>query len=133
MSDDLPTPPLPLAIAITRVFSSTESALAPRSDAAAKLGRQRLLLLLAEDVEGELDALDAVEGQKLAVDLLLEARAKRAAGDGQRDRDLRGPVVSTSARRTMPSSTTERPSSGSITRASARIELFARRPHHELT
>ena len=79
-SDDLPTPPLPLATASTRVPESTEipgvrSLTPPRR----RVG-QRRLLLRRHDVEPELDLLDAVEREERLLDLLLEARAERAAG-----------------------------------------------------
>ena len=86
-SVDLPTPPLPLAIARTRVDASTEipferSVTLPRS-----FWRQRRSLVRAHDVELERDGLDARQRQQVLAHLALEARAKRAAGDGQRDRD----------------------------------------------
>ena len=55
--------------------------------AAAQARRQRGLLLGGHDVEAELDLLDSVEGEERLLDLLLEARAERAAGDGERDHD----------------------------------------------
>ena len=57
------------------------------ADAAAELLRQRGLLVRAHDVEIELDGLDALERREPALHLLLEARAQRAACDGERDRD----------------------------------------------
>ena len=59
VSDDLPTPPLPDAIAITRV--RRRELLAARLDAAAELRRQLAALLRGHDVEVELDGVDAGE------------------------------------------------------------------------
>ena len=61
----------------------------------------------------ELDLVDALEGQRARLDLLLEARAQRAAGHGERDRRRRRGRRRWSTSRTMSSSMTERPSSGS--------------------
>ena len=87
VSEDLPTPPLPLATAITRVARSSEipfvrSVTPPRSfveSAAFSSG----------DITSKSSAtrVDAGNGADLALHLVLEARAERAAGDGERDRD----------------------------------------------
>ena len=87
VSDDLPTPPLPDATAITRVVGSSWIALSasgrpPRSfvvSAARSVG--------AHHVELELHRGDALDRTDLARDLLLERVAQRAAGDRERDRD----------------------------------------------
>ena len=76
MSDDLPTPPLPLATASTRVVASTEMPLRPLGDAAAELRRERGLLLGRHHVERERDALDPVERQR--------ARGRPAPGSSAR-------------------------------------------------
>ena len=87
VSVDLPTPPFPLAIASTRVLLSRRDSLRALADAAAELLGQRGLLVGGHDVELEADALDAVERRNPTLDLVLEARAERATGDGERDRD----------------------------------------------
>jgi hypothetical protein len=60
-------------------------------DAAAQLGRERLLLLRRHDREGQRDRLEPVERRERALDLLLEALAERAAGDrqGEQHRGMR--------------------------------------------
>ena len=85
VSDDLPTPPLPLATAITRVAGSSEIDFSGR--AAAKLRRQRRLLVRAHHVEPQLDALHAGHAADVLGDLILERVPQRAAGDRERDRD----------------------------------------------
>ena len=62
-------------------------ALRALGDAAAQPLRQRGALLRAHDVELERDGLDARQRQQVLAHLALEARAKRAAGNGERDRD----------------------------------------------
>jgi hypothetical protein len=57
------------------------------ADRAAQLLSQCLPLLRRHHVEAEVDFIDAVERRDLAPHLILEARAKGAAGDRQRDRD----------------------------------------------
>ena len=86
VSDDLPTPPLPLATARTRVERSTRDPLRALGDAAAELRRQRCLLLGRHDVERHGRPLDARHGADVLRDLILEARPERAAGDCERDR-----------------------------------------------
>ena len=89
----MPTPPFPLATASTRVPESTEipgvrSLTPPRSrevNAAFSSGRHH--------VEAELDLVDAVEGHERLLDLLLEARAKRASGHGEGDHHRDAPAV----------------------------------------
>ena len=84
-SDDLPTPPLPDATAITRVVagSCTPFGSAP----------PRSLVVSAARSSGVItskcrrDRGDARQRPDVTGDLLLEARAQRAAGDGERDRD----------------------------------------------
>jgi hypothetical protein len=78
----LPTPPLPLAIARTRVEAPTEIPFA-----AAQLLGQRGALVRAHDIELERDRLDARQRQQVLAHLILEARAKRTPCDGERDLD----------------------------------------------
>ena len=82
VSDDLPTPPLPLAIASTRVARSTRDPLRALGDAAAELRRQRGLLVGRHHVEAEPHRLDAGHGPDVLAHLLLEAR--RGAGSRRR-------------------------------------------------
>ena len=84
--------------------------------AAAERLLQVALLLVGEDVEADRDLGHPVELGDLLGDRLFEVGADRAAGGGQRDDDL-DPAARrwTSIERTMPSSTIERRSSGSIT------------------
>ena len=64
----------------------------PLRDAAAKLRRERGLLLGGHHVKGERGAFDAGERKQRAIDLILEARSERTACDGERDRHLGGPT-----------------------------------------
>ncbi len=57
-------------------------------DAAAEARRQRRALVGAHHVEVQLDALDVRQRRDVLAHLVLEARAQRAAGDGERDRHL---------------------------------------------
>ena len=54
---------------------------------AAKLARERSLLLGAEDIEAELDTADAFELANMLIDLRVEAVLQGTARNGQRDRD----------------------------------------------
>ena len=87
----MPTPPLPDAIASTRVSGASEivfSGRPPRSrdDSAAFSSA----LITSKWSSTEVDALDAAHEP---LHLILERGAHRAAGDGQRDRDLDAAVV----------------------------------------
>ena len=57
-------------------------------DTAAEPRRQRGALVRAHYVEVEVDGVDARERRDVLLHLILEARAQRAAGDGQSDRHL---------------------------------------------
>ena len=86
-SVDLPTPPLPLAIASTRVEAPTEIPFERPSTLPRSFCVEGRALLRAHHVELERDGLDSGQRQEVLAHLVLEARAKRAAGDGQGDRD----------------------------------------------
>ena len=87
MSDDLPTPPLPLATAITRQsrgrrITLSRSVAPPRSlvvSVCRSSGRHH--------AERELEAAHAGNRGERLVDLLLERLAQRAAGDREHDRE----------------------------------------------
>ena len=113
---DLPTPPLPEPTQTT--FETCASA-PSGSPPAAELLLQPGLLLVGEDVEGDVDALDALERADRRADGGLEVAADRAAGRRQRDGDGARARRRRSIERTIPSSTIERRSSGSMTASSA--------------
>jgi hypothetical protein len=60
---------------------------APGLDTAAQAGRERSALVRRHHVEAERDRRDVGERPDVLPDLLFEAGAKRAADDGERDRD----------------------------------------------
>ena len=92
MSVDLPTPPFPDAIASTRVPG--ESEICPVGGVpAAETRHERGFLLRRHDVESEPHARDSRNLAHEARHLLRERVPKRAADDGQRDRDRHGAVV----------------------------------------
>ena len=86
-SVDLPTPPLPLATAITRVSRSSwmpfvRSVTEPRSRAVSALRSSGVITPNSSETRSH-----AVDRRERLRDLLLEARAQRAAGDRERDPD----------------------------------------------
>ena len=85
MTDDLPTPPLPLATAMTRVVDGDLGGgrVLARVEAGA-LHRRRLLLWRHLAVL-DLDVGDAGQAAHLRLDVVLDLGAQRAAGGGQRD------------------------------------------------
>ncbi len=94
VTDDLPTPPLPLTIAYTLVSEDgwangiTRSGAPPRTR-----GLQVLALLLAHHVELDPDAGHAGQRRHRAGDPAGDGVAHRAAGHGQVDADGDEPVV----------------------------------------
>src|SRR3954451_24182862 len=100
-SDDLPTPPLPLATASTRQsagsrITPSRSGAPPRSfcgSPAAPFLREPLPLLRRHDVEGELSSRHAGDTGESLLHLLLERVAQRTAGDGENDRERNDAVV----------------------------------------
>ena len=101
------------------VLDLGERALGER--AAAELAPERLLLVVGEDVEGDVDAGDALELAHGLGDAGLEVRPDRAARRGQRDHHIDDAVLVDSTERTISSSTMSRRSSGSITERRASI------------
>ena len=93
VSVDLPTPPLPEAIASTRVVGRSEIVFS--GPPATQPGREGRLLVGAHHVEVEPHRGDALDGADEPLHLILERGAHRAAGDGERDRDLDPPSSST--------------------------------------
>ena len=89
VSVDLPTPPLPEPTQTTLATRrARRSGSAPRPELLLQAG----LLLVGEDVEGDVDAGDAGERADGVRDGGLEVAADRAAGSGQRDGDVDRPV-----------------------------------------
>ena len=91
VSDDLPTPPLPLATAITRVRGSSAidfSGLPPRSFVVSTAFSSGL-------ITSNRSSTRSTFGERADVlrDLVLEGAAQRTAGDGERDRDRDGIAV----------------------------------------
>ncbi len=91
MTDDLPTPPLPDAIASTRVRESVNGlgrcswppvpASVVRVPAAVQPGRERGALLVGHDGEVDVDVRDAGERGDRIGDPLGDLAAQRAPGD----------------------------------------------------
>ena len=100
VTDDLPTPPLPDAIASTRVRESMNglgAVLVPVvvgvRAATVEALRERGALLVGHDREVDVDVPDAGEGADRVRDPLGDLGPQRAAGDRQRDRDPHAPAV----------------------------------------
>ena len=93
VSDDLPTPPLPLAIASTRVERSM--AMPFERSATPPLSFVVSAAFSSGDMTSKATAVraNAGDGADVPRDLLLEARAKRTTGDGERDRHGHVPAV----------------------------------------
>ncbi len=93
MTEDLPTPPLPLAIAYTLVSEPGWANGISRSClAAAQPALQLAALLLAHHVEVDLDPADAGQLADGAGDVAGDGVAQRAARHRQPDVDPDGPV-----------------------------------------
>ena len=112
---DLPTPPFPDATQITFLTCANAPSGSLRTT---ELLLQAGLLALGEDIEADLDRVDALELGDVLYDRLLEVRADRTARVVSETTTSTRPSSRISIERTMPSSTMERRSSGSITRAS---------------
>ena len=92
MSDDLPTPPLPDATAMTRQSRGRRMTLSRSVAPPRSLVVERLALLGCHDAEVEDEAADAVDVGEGGLDLPLEGVAERAAGDREDDRERDDPV-----------------------------------------
>ncbi len=113
-SDDLPTPPLPLATATTRVFASTEipgvrSETPPRSFAVSTDFSSGVMTVN----ESETDSIPSSGLSARSTWFSKLARSGQPATVSASSTSAREPTIS--ARRIMSSSVTDRPSSGSMT------------------
>ena len=91
MSVDLPTPPLPDAIASTRVPGSSEIAFSGRPPRSREVSAAFSSALMTS--KWSADRADTLDGPDGPLHLILERGAHRAAGDSERDRDLDAAVV----------------------------------------
>ena len=117
----LPTPPLPLAMAMVRVCEpGPKSDLRRAGRAGARRAGERVALVARHGVELHLDGAAAGDRRERLLGVGADLVAQRAAGGGEHDgrADARRRRATTS--RTMPRSTMSRWSSGSLTLERAR-------------
>ena len=92
MTDDLPTPPLPLATARTRVVDGHLGGRRVLARVPTGALHRRRLLLRGHLAVLDRDRGDAGQAADLRLDVVLDLGAQRAAGGGERDADRDGAV-----------------------------------------